>query len=166
MPTSPRWATHRFAHLFANSDWGLSSGRKLGEKAVMRPADFVPMICWEGISSTPRSCTTLVLLSGRISSSTTGLVLFPRADSSATSRCPSFSAWAYSSSPISIPMGGSSSPKIYLYNTPFPAEKQLAFPPAEGQNCLPCAGGGNFTSQNLHPLLWSAMRCYQQGVLL
>ena len=72
MPVSPRWAAQRLTHLTANSDLLSSRGRKEAVKAVMRPADLVPMIRSEGISTSPTSTTESVLFSGRISSSTAG----------------------------------------------------------------------------------------------
>ena len=72
MPVSPRWAAQRLTHLTANSDLLSSRGRKDAVKAVMRPADLVPMIRSEGISTSPTSTTESVLFSGRISSSTAG----------------------------------------------------------------------------------------------
>ena len=104
IPVLPRWASHRFIHLEANSELDSSRGRKWGVKAVIRPADLVPMIRSEGISMRPRSRVISAATSGTSSSSTAGLAFFPAASSSAFSFRPCRSAALYSSIAVCVGM--------------------------------------------------------------
>ena len=90
---SVRWAAQRSIHFVANSELLSSRGRKLGEKAEMRPAVLVPTMRLAGISTRP----TRVLLSAASSPttwwSTAGFTGLPLDWHSRTSFWPSFRAF-------------------------------------------------------------------------
>ena len=72
MPSSLRWAAQRPIHFWANSVSAGRRGRKLAEKAFLRPAVLVPTIRSVGISMMPRSTRPAIMASSKISSSTCG----------------------------------------------------------------------------------------------